>query len=460
MKGMGDSSMTGMDPSDATKQSELDKDRKMRQKMMKHDMKKGRDVSKVNYSSVEQRKRAQKKFGEKPKKKVPVSFQKGGKNHPDSYMAQQLAMGEASAAEVLKKRYASYHPDDNPQATRKLKPGEHSQPKGANVYKRHPGTKFQSSTGTYSKKGKMAALKKQHARRPEQYGITRESEEVVNELSRRTLTNYIQKAANPVGKKSAITYASKGAYKLGKSDKYDLDAGEKDDRKAFKRGKGIMRAAQKIQRKTYGNMTKPTPVNELKKSTLGSYIKKATGDAISKSHESQFNIQKGMSAQDKGQKKIAKKHFDKGKEASDKTMRRFHGINRAAGKLTPGKGKDEYLADKNKTKMGASQKTFKQMHSSKVKATEAVDQKDVKGLKKLAKGLKGSSQAHLDQMKKLNKMISDSYIAEKSLPNNPKLWAAKKAQAKAKFDVYPSAYANGWAAKQYKKAGGTWRSAK
>ena len=89
---------------------------------------------------------------------------------------------------------------------------------------------------------------------------------------------------------------------------------------------------------------------------------------------------------------------------------------------------------------------------------EAVDDKDKKGLEKLAKGLKGSSQAHLDQMKKLKKMISDGYIAEKSVPNNPKLWAAKKAAAKAKFDVYPSAYANGWAAKAYKKAGGTWRS--
>jgi hypothetical protein len=32
-----------------------------------------------------------------------------------------------------------------------------------------------------------------------------------------------------------------------------------------------------------------------------------------------------------------------------------------------------------------------------------------------------------------------------------------KAQAKKKFDVYPSAYANGWAAKQYKAAGGGWR---
>jgi len=53
----------------------------------------------------------------------------------------------------------------------------------------------------------------------------------------------------------------------------------------------------------------------------------------------------------------------------------------------------------------------------------------------------------------------EGLIAEKSKPNNPKLWAAKKAAAKAKFDVYPSAYANGWAAKQYKAAGGTWRSA-
>ncbi len=45
----------------------------------------------------------------------------------------------------------------------------------------------------------------------------------------------------------------------------------------------------------------------------------------------------------------------------------------------------------------------------------------------------------------------------KNVPNNPSLWASCKSQAKAKFDVYPSAYANGWAAKQYKSKGGTWR---
>lgn len=41
-------------------------------------------------------------------------------------------------------------------------------------------------------------------------------------------------------------------------------------------------------------------------------------------------------------------------------------------------------------------------------------------------------------------------------PTKPKLWAAKKAAAKRKFKVYPSAYANAWASKQYKAAGGGW----
>ena len=487
MKGMGDYAMTGMDPNDASKPGEAARDRKSASKLRQHDMKKGRDVSKINYYSVDQRKRYQKKFGKKfgesidkakpsdwdkanrelrkeKEKKKHQSYQKGGKNDPRG-MGSVLAMGEATYDQVLKHRYKSDSPQDNPQNRVYLGKVKKGPTKGMDAYKSIPGKSLDS------KKGKMDALKKQLKRRPKQYGITGKhdplypanqgsvqqkaarqkskrtagkymdqpkgqrlkelypshntgtidmdanatpaqkkaradhakkrddfekkypgastsekmfaklskgrkdpkksfkspyKEEVVNELSRRTLTNYIQKAANPVGKKSAITYASKGAYKLGKSDKYDLDAGEKDDRKAFKRGKGIMRAAQKIQRKTYGNMTKPTPYG---------------GSEMSKS-------------------------------------------------LT------------RKTK------------------SEAVDDKDVKGLKKLAKGLKGSSKAHLDQMKKLNKMISDSYIAEKSLPNNPKLWAAKKAAAKAKFDVYPSAYANGWAAKQYKAAGGTWRSAK
>ena len=46
---------------------------------------------------------------------------------------------------------------------------------------------------------------------------------------------------------------------------------------------------------------------------------------------------------------------------------------------------------------------------------------------------------------------------KKPKPTNPALWARAKAAARAKFDVYPSAYANGWAAKWYKSKGGGWR---
>jgi hypothetical protein len=45
----------------------------------------------------------------------------------------------------------------------------------------------------------------------------------------------------------------------------------------------------------------------------------------------------------------------------------------------------------------------------------------------------------------------------KPKPTNPALWARAKSAARSKFDVYPSAYANGWAAKWYKRKGGGWR---
>lgn len=41
-------------------------------------------------------------------------------------------------------------------------------------------------------------------------------------------------------------------------------------------------------------------------------------------------------------------------------------------------------------------------------------------------------------------------------PKNPKLYARVKAEAKKKFKVYPSAYANGWLVREYKKRGGTY----
>ena len=54
----------------------------------------------------------------------------------------------------------------------------------------------------------------------------------------------------------------------------------------------------------------------------------------------------------------------------------------------------------------------------------------------------------------------DESLDEKNVPTDPSKWSYYKGQAKKKFDVYPSAYANGWAAKKYKAAGGGWKKEK
>jgi hypothetical protein len=48
----------------------------------------------------------------------------------------------------------------------------------------------------------------------------------------------------------------------------------------------------------------------------------------------------------------------------------------------------------------------------------------------------------------------------KNTPTNPKLWASSLAWARSKYDVCPSAYCNGAAAKHYKSKGGGWRKTK
>ncbi len=44
-------------------------------------------------------------------------------------------------------------------------------------------------------------------------------------------------------------------------------------------------------------------------------------------------------------------------------------------------------------------------------------------------------------------------------PTDPAKWSAAVAEAKAKFKVYPSAYANAYASKRYKAMGGSWKGA-
>jgi hypothetical protein len=56
-------------------------------------------------------------------------------------------------------------------------------------------------------------------------------------------------------------------------------------------------------------------------------------------------------------------------------------------------------------------------------------------------------------------MLKESEVLEeaKNKAKDPKKWSSCISQAKQKFDVYPSAYANAWAAKCYKSKGGKWK---
>ena len=70
-------------------------------------------------------------------------------------------------------------------------------------------------------------------------------------------------------------------------------------------------------------------------------------------------------------------------------------------------------------------------------------------LKNIAKNLKKSSKVHAKQSKQIESIMKNkaSALKLKKSPALAKLSASCKAAAKTKFKVYPSAYANMWAAK-------------
>ena len=88
-----------------------------------------------------------------------------------------------------------------------------------------------------------------------------------------------------------------------------------------------------------------------------------------------------------------------------------------------------------------------------------------KKIKKVSKALNKASKTHARQAKTLGALkLKKGGKATKSKkkggakPTNPALYARVKAEAKRKFKVYPSAYANAWLVRTYKKRGGGYRS--
>ena len=83
-------------------------------------------------------------------------------------------------------------------------------------------------------------------------------------------------------------------------------------------------------------------------------------------------------------------------------------------------------------------------------------------IQKVAKALKKASNTHAKQAKTLEAIKLKKGGSASDVPDNvanPSLYRKAKAKAKAKFDVYPSAYANGWMVQEYKRMGGKYKGA-
>jgi len=78
-------------------------------------------------------------------------------------------------------------------------------------------------------------------------------------------------------------------------------------------------------------------------------------------------------------------------------------------------------------------------------------------LKKVSKALRKASGLHAAQAKTLDAIKMKKGGTPDNV-KNPALYSKAKSKARAKFDVYPSAYANAYMVKEYKKMGGQYKA--
>ena len=86
-----------------------------------------------------------------------------------------------------------------------------------------------------------------------------------------------------------------------------------------------------------------------------------------------------------------------------------------------------------------------------------------KKLNKVIKGLKKASNTHAKQAKTLETIKLKKGGSASDVPANvanPSLYRKARSMAKAKFDVWPSAYSSGYMVKKYKEMGGKYKGKK
>ena len=165
-------------------------------------------------------------------------------------------------------------------------------------------------------------IKPEHATRVDVYGrkgvksVSEETEQI-DELSKDTLQNYTQKAK--AVSKNAKAYGSYNA------DPDDSDLADKNWKKHEKLEKGIMKAKEKM------NKEEVEQIDELSKSTLGSYVNKASRDASTSKAASANWAHTSTKAKNPRVKDAAAKYSD---EEEARHNKRMTGIGQAVKKIT------------------------------------------------------------------------------------------------------------------------------
>lgn len=202
-------------------------------------------------------------------------------------------------------------------------------------------------------------------------------------------------------------------------------------------------------------------IQELSKSTLGSYVKKAAKDSVVQGFAMGDNV--------------ANKNWKAGSKASNAAGNRVKGVARATDRLTkedteniqegrpsqrhPLEG-HEYHKKSNAELIGIAKDAHAAAEAMKGHSPQSENKyRDQANDSATVRYFRQKSGMPNWYKKKYGHVKEEmEQLEEKNVPTSPEKWAQAKAQAKAKFDVYPSAYANGWASKKYKEMGGGWKS--
>jgi hypothetical protein len=310
--------------------------------------------------------------------------------------------------------------------------------------------------------------KKQPARQIVQghrYGGSRQKDDVneeieqIDELKKTTLLNYIGKATQRIGDRAAQSTLD---YRRGEKEK-----GRESQRKEMKHATGVVRAASRL-------ATGRTTNEEVE--SIGAHADKLKKYADEHGGIDKQAFHTAANLMKKGDHEALKKHVrSMDTDPRDKVLDHIHPHHFKSLGFSPIGSMESAVKRHNK------------MHSINESLYEDEREYDYEGemLKSDLRSIMANAQRITDMLEDNDNLpewcqskitLAEDYVStvanyltaemneeteyleEKNAPTNPELWARAKSLAKSKFDVYPSAYANGWASKWYKEKGGGWKS--